>query len=144
LIDRILWRWGLTNPGVTPRPKSTAKPHPKTPLPAASMKTPPIKTFGTGLEKIDVFGAIPLSQEDVERSQTEARTENLKHERELRTPIKSFKVAQAEFGCGGSMGVTSPAIARAVADWDAKQKALFAPFKVPEITSTSPIKTLHN
>jgi hypothetical protein len=112
----------------------------KTPLPG---NTSPIKSFGTGREKMDIYGAIPLSQKDVQRVQTEAAVEALKHEQELTAPIKSFKIPLAEFGCGGSMGVTNPAITRAVADWEAKTKALFAPFKTGEIQSTSAIKTLH-
>jgi hypothetical protein len=142
IVEKFLWRWGLIPPKPQTRPVPSVKP-----LPTATTKSPapsPIRTFGTGQEKMDVYGAIPLSPEDVQRVQAEAKKAALEHEAELRAPIKSYQTAQPEFGCAGSMGVTDPAVARAVADWDAKQEALFRPFRIGEITSTSPIKTLHN
>jgi len=127
------------------------QPSPSTPLPKPqprTMKTSDllgIKTVGveTGIER---YGGIPRTKEEVQIGIQQARNEREEHEKEISAPIKSYNQGVgSSFGSQmGGIGLTDPAIARGVAQWDAEQRALFAPFKVGEIRSTSPILMGHS
>ena len=132
-------------------PPRTLKPAAPTLLPKPSQGTmkkaeaPSPKTYGTGLESMAIYGAIPLSRERIAQVVQEAKMEALEHEVEVTAPILPFQSKRTEFGSqSGGLGITDPSIVRGVQRWEAEQRALLSTLKAPPITSTSPIKTFQN
>ena len=137
-------------------PLKTLKPAaptlPKIPQPSqATMKKPsvasPIKTYGSGEEpQGTVYNNMPISKERIQVVAQEAEIEAQAHEKEVSTPIRTFNQGtRTQFGATmGAFGLTPPSVTNAVQEWERRQRELFAPFKVGEIRSTSPIKTFKN
>jgi len=64
---------------------------------------------------MDIYGAIPLSKEQVQRGAQEGKLEALEHEKEI-APIKSFQHA------GSPPNLLDPAFVARIQDWERKQK----------------------
>lgn len=67
---------------------------------------------------MDVYGAIPLSKEQVQKGAQEGRKEALEHEKEI-APIKSFQHAGSP---PNGIGLLNPAFVARIQDWERKQK----------------------
>lgn len=132
-----------------PSPKPAAPTAPRIPQPSqGTMKkaeAPPPKTYGTGLESMAIYGALPPTQQRVAEAQIEAKNEAATHEREINTPILTYQGRGSEFGSqSGGLGITNPSIVRDVQRWETEQRALLNTVKAPPVTSMSPIKTFKN
>ena len=127
---------------------SKSLPQPKTMKTSEALPIPiiPIKTYGTGREGPEIYGALAITEKRAHQIVEEARDEAMEHEKEISVPILTFnKGAGSSFSSQmNGIGLTDPAIIRGVQELERRQKELFAPFKVVEIRSTSPIKTYAN
>lgn len=103
--------------------------------------TSPIRTFSLGTEKADIYGAMPLTQERIVAAQREAQLEQAKHREEMAS-IRMFD--QGLGSPGGGVGPLDPTLRNGIKQWEREQQTLFAPLKIGEIRSTSPIRTLSN
>jgi len=84
----------------------------------------PIKTFGTGLEKSSIYGALPFRREEIQRVAQEARNEAMEHEKEISVPILSYQGRGNEFSSQSSgLGITDPSIVRGVQRWETEQRS---------------------
>lgn len=147
-IKNFLNRWlgpleASRKPAQIPQRAQLQLVHPNTPADkTANVRS--VKTYGTGKEGPELYGAIPISKERAQQIAQETQAEALKHEKEI-APIKSYNQGRTEFGATmGGLGITDPKIIRDIQQWDAKQRALLEPLKIREIPSTSPIRTFHN
>ncbi len=95
---------------------------------------------------MDVYGAIPLSKEQVQRGAQEAKLEALEHEKEV-APIKSYEYAGSP---PGGIGLLDQAFVRRTEAWEAEQrmenhiKAGPSVFEILPNASTVGVKTFHN
>jgi hypothetical protein len=112
---------------------------------------PGVKTFGTGLEKMDVYGALPLSRERIQIGTQEAKRDAEVHEKEITAPIKSYSQgARTEFGATmGGIGISDQEFQRRTVQWEREQRSLFADRNsintiLPNANGTSAIQTFHN
>lgn len=133
IIDRIRWRLGII-PDPLPHPKPVAAPTlpiPKMVAPAAGMKEPGTisRILTHGLERNPgVYGALPFSREEVQRSVQEGRNEREEYEKQVTAPIQTYnKTPASTFSAQmNGIGLTDPAIIRDVQEWQRQQRALFA------------------
>ncbi len=132
-------------PEPRPKPTKTTLLVPKTPATMKTLKMSPIKTYGTGLESMSIYGAVPLSSERIQQIQAEAKKEALAHEKEMTALIQLHSKSAGSPPMNGYWG-TDESTKRAVADWEARQKALFASIAAPagSTMSHAPIKTFSN
>jgi len=154
VVFRPLWRIRRLL-GLDSIPQSKAAP--ATPKPQPSMKKP-TKEPGTisrilthGVERdLGVYGALPFSREQVQRSAQLAKNEAEAHEKEIHAPILSFQGEGAPIGTtSGGIGVSDQEFQRRTRMWEAEQRALLASSgrSIDEIlpnASTLGVKTFHN
>jgi len=150
ILDRIRSRLGLPNPPI----HSHRRPHrPIYPSPRRSARekailaqmqrqlkekmkeapAPPPKTFGTGLESPNIYGALPLSKERVAEIQEEIAAEEAARAKEV--PIKTFNTGKQQFM---GIGLTDPKIKNATAQWESEQRALLQSSYASPIANASP------
>ena len=90
--------------------------------------TPPIKTFGTGQEGPDIYGAIPISAKRVAEIQEEIKAKAEAEEEREKAAIKTYERALLSQGLPrqqfNGLGPTDPAIKKTVEEWEREQKAL--------------------
>ena len=138
ILDRIRSRLGLPNPAIHshsrrathrtiyPAPRRSAREKAILAQMQRQLKekmkeapAPPPKTFGTGLESPNIYGALPLSKERVAEIQREIVEEEEARAKEA--PIKTFKAGKQQFM---GIGLTDPHIKDLVAEWEKEQAEL--------------------
>ena len=145
-------RW-LGPPKVLKQPSPPPLPKPQ----PATMKKP-TKEPGTisrilthGVEQdLGVYGALPFSREQIQRSAQLTKNEAEAHEKEIHAPILLFQGKGAPIGTtSGGIGLSDQEFIRRTRMWEAEQRALLASSgrSIDEIlpnASTLGVKTFHN